>query len=221
MRKVALGATTFGVVLSLMVGSGLTATLSDSVTSPDNNVSSGQFEKPSHDLQVATMSSSAADGCSSAGPYGAGPVAAVFENGSVDLNKINTTNAEMNLCLKNAGKEEGALSLVFANVSELDFGGCEPSESEAGDSSCLTTSDGELSQVLDVLAGSSSACCSNLHSPFNDYEQPHTIGTLAPGEVALVHFVYGVNPSSSETDKLKAQTDRLQWDILFTLQDVT
>jgi hypothetical protein len=222
-RKVTLTIAAIGGALSLLLGSGLISLVSDSVTSEANSLESGTFSPASYDLKLARVLT---ESCAAV-PYDSyqdGPLTALFTNGTLDLSQGRSNVNRIEVCLRNLGNGVGKLVASNGNYIETEIGGCEPSESEAGDTTCGDGDHGELFGVL-----SSNFFVSPLHdsSPSCTGAAGHISSQLvldqdlAPGESCRIVVDYRVDPTVSDNDRLLAQTDRLQWDITFTLEDAT
>lgn len=228
-----------GALLAFLLGSGLIATVSDSIVSPGNIAQSGTFEPPTHDVKVATSAP-----CGGEEVYEDGPIAAVFQSGSggfvdggggaanLNLNEDSPGLRSDRFCFKNTGTETGELTVSFANVADTEVGTCEASESDpsgGGDTTCSDSDQGELKQLLRLSvsqSGGTSTSCPNggfIDASFAGAEEGRAIRIaqeLAPGEDCQVEFSLYVPSGVGDTERLAAQTDRVQWDMVFTLQDV-
>jgi len=205
-----------GAAVVLLLGSGLVAVLSDSVTSDGNKVESGTL--PTHDVQIAIVG--AVNECRSAS-FSDGPAGAAIDLTNVDL----TSNANLPrqiVCVKNNGSATGRLMRSFVNVTDVEVGACTVHEATQ-DSTCADGDDGELEEVLSFLVNAANINnCSALSDP-----NPSPFGSLIDAELAATDFAPGsicaflLVPTIVATDdqRLVAQTDRLTWDILFTLED--
>ena len=218
-RKATLTMMAAGGILSLLLGSGLISMVSDSVASTGNVIESDRFSASSHDLKI--FPGPCANATSSA-QFSDGPLTAAFDNtsGPYDL----TTSplvAGPNACLKNFGSGTGRVTVVFANVVQTEVGVCLASESQAGDTSCANGALGEIGDIVRVrLAnanGSSSASCVGQSGLISTAGAMTLDADLAPGETCDYRLDYLA--IEDDTGRSKAQTDRVQWDIVFTLQD--
>jgi hypothetical protein len=230
-------AAAIGSVVSLLLGSGLLAVLSDSVTSTGNEAASGEYDF-THDLQAVTIP--AGDTCNSSTEVFDGPIPGVINGGEagafqVDLNS--TTGDEFGtsaaVCVVNTGTHTGRVMMEFASVSDLERGGCTATEIDpGGDTSCDDT--GELEPVLHSgitdagaagITSSSSSCSTGTDRV--EFGWVRVFGVvvdedLAPGEGCAVIIRFGVNPDvTNPQPRLVAQTDQVTFDIVFTLEDAT
>ncbi len=237
-RKSTVSVMAIGAVVSLLLGSGLLSIVSDSVTSEGNSLESGEFTPPAHDLQAQLTLGA----CSSQSDYSDGPLTAMV---STPEGTPNVTldgahfGGDRRLCLKNAGSRAGQVLLRFDSIVDSEVGQCSSSESDpdqGADTSCLDGDQGELSSILYVSFlvrpgdTTSDSCASTASFFFGDYGNPDVFGvgypvdsSLAPGEVCALDLDYSVGRDdfvTPEQQKFAAQTDRVQWDIVATLQDV-
>lgn len=202
-----------GAAVSLLLGSSLVALLSDSVSFQGNEAESGLVG--SHDVQAAVVSS--ASDCAGA-TFSDGPVSAAID---VDVNLDSNASLPVSvMCLKNNGTGDGELIVQFANVADLEVAPCPVSESVI-DLNCDPGQQGELSEILDF--GLSSTCSGSggtAPAPFNMWVTTvQGVGNLDVGEICAVTISPMVREGLSQNLLLEAQTDRLTWDIIFTLQD--
>jgi hypothetical protein len=207
--------------LALLLGSGLIAIVSDSVTSEANSLESGTFTRPAHDVQAGKSSS---DRCSDV-EYSDGPISAALQS-PIDLGTSSSgVNQQDAICVMNTGTSTARLSAAFVNVSDTESAPCDESESSAGDTSCGDGDSGELKSIVHAewqnCAGDGSDNFCNLSLvPFADHEAPRDLDvSLEPGESRWLRLYTVISHAASEDERLRAQTDRLQWDIVFTLQD--
>jgi hypothetical protein len=227
-RRKALVSIAIGVSLSLVLGS-LLALNSDSVTSEDNKAQSGTFALPAHDLQAARISQSA---FSCTGPtFEDGPfTAAVTGTGpNIDLDGGFLVQTADRFCLKNNGTETGRLIVTFADGIDVEVGTCETSEAgTGGDPSCADGAQGELEPLLKAIFSrqatpSTSSSCTTTNLGSQSFTSMDTVpveidADLAAGETCAVSLI--VQVVGSDAQKFQAQTDRFQWDIVFTLEDI-
>jgi hypothetical protein len=215
-----------GAALSLLLGSGLLALVSDSVTSQGNEFSSGAFgAAPSHDVKAALISSGLGSLCITSTPLQDGPIAAAISGQTLDLS-LGTLGQTNDFCVRNDGTSTGRLRVSLASIVGTELGACESSENTAGDTTCGAGAAGELAPALvwsfvrtdpDVSA----SCISSSSAPFDGISSRIVDTDLAPGDTCRVSMRVLVPASTTETQKLLAQTDRLQFDVVFTLEDIT
>lgn len=208
--------------VSMLLGSGLFALATDSVTSQDNSVRSATFTVPSHDLKAARVS--AVPECAPA-TYLDGPFTAFIQDAEIPLGTPGGAAQEDYFCLRNDGTATGRLDVTFSQIIEQEVGACEASESAAGDTTCEDGAPGELKPLLGVQfipAGGTSGCggVGVLGFDFYDGEGQLVDADVAPGATCILSMGVGANLTSSENTYQIAQTDRVQWDVVFTLRDV-
>lgn len=211
----------FGAVFSLLLGSVL-ARVSDTVDSTGNKATSGLYGTP-FDIQAAQIPF---NGDCATATYSQGPVT-FTEDASVNLETENTGDTVRYVCIKNAGQGTGQVLVQYINVTDTEVGTCAPVESnpEGGnDQSCADGGAGELKPLL-RSAASSTTPCANAAGPngtFTEMETPRVLSTsLAPGATCRVDFSVVLKFQPTELERSLAQTDRVQWDVRFTLQNIT
>ena len=214
-----------GAAVSLLMGSGLFALTSDTVRSNSNSVQSGTFALPAHDLQAAQVVQ--AGECAGA-TYTDGPFTATIENGPVNLGTGIGPVGTGSFCLRNSGAESGRLTVLFQGAIDRELGACETSEADAGDVTCADGDPGELRAVLFPFfmgsTTSSSSCAGSSGTlSFDAFEfAPRVLDSdIAPGEFCPVRLAISTSAGfGSDTANFLAQTDRVQWDIVFMLEDI-
>lgn len=215
-----------GVSLALLMGSGVFALVSDSITSSGNSAQSGTFSPPpppSQDVQVASTDDFGAS-CSDL-TYG-NSLPTTFTLADLDLATTQNVYSTRIFCIKNAGSTAGKLSGAAVNYSATEVG-CSTGEFDAGDTNC-GGGPGELGAVIDEFFSNfgetgSDPDCLSLESQGIGFTgaNGHVLnGSLPPG--GYCKFVYMLTPKfgSTDTQRVLAQTDRIQWDLVFTLEDV-
>jgi len=222
-----------GTAISGMLGSGLLAATSDSVSSTGNVVTSSQYTGPvpaAHNIQVGRVAFNATS-CSAA-TYTDGPTT-IFQTRTVDGDDPGSASGQGydDLCLKNVGTLTGQVLLTLGNVLDTEIGACEPGEAApdlGADTTCADGAAGELSSVLRVSHGSPGAGSTGTCVPgtsFVDFNAARTtplvVATaMAPGEICRFgNFSTMLQSGLSEAQKAISQTDRVQFDLVFTLRD--
>ena len=229
MKRTTQAMVAMGAAISLLLGSGLIAFVSDSVRSNGNSLRSGTYAvAPSaHDLQIARVDVN--ESCDDA-LYSDGPMTAAISDGEVglEIEGLHTFQVD-NFCLKNAGTSMGSVVMTFpvANVQDTEIGACEATESAAGDLTCSDGDEGELVPVLEAQATpdgdfSSASCIGATASVRSLTETFHVVDTdLAPGETCEIFIGARTLYEATDEQRLAAQTDRVQFDIVFTLEDIS
>lgn len=209
-------------VLVLLLGSGVIGLLSDSLSSPGNDVSSPEFA--SHDVEAARVAGG--NDCSTAS-YTDGPIAALIDGGAVSAESFVVDVQDDVVCVKNAGNQTGVLKVTFGNVSETEVGACNATEAAAETGSCADGDPGELSAILVAhLVPHAAATSDSCVSPggliaFSSFSSPVTLDpSISPGEFCVFKLnVASPATGATSTQKAAAQTDKTEWDITFTLTD--
>lgn len=212
-----------GGLLSVLLGSGLLALTSDSITSPGNDFSSGTYAAAAHDVQAAAIDPTT-DDCHAMTSLGDGPLPVVITGETIDLDGGSIVQLT-DFCIRNDGTELGQLRASLVVLAEQEDGPCSPGEAEAGDTGCEGAAEGDLTQVVQWAFATngtftSSSCTGRSPADF-DAANTGLIDTgLAPGETCQVYLAIQISSTASDDAKLRAQTDRVHLDITFTLEDV-
>ena len=213
-----------GLAVSVLFGSGVISIVSDSVRSTGNSLRSGTYAATAqtHDLAIARgeRGSSCADAI-----YTDGPMTAAISDEEIDLADGSVAQLDA-FCLRNFGTATGVVTVTMplADYQEAELGPCEDSEA-VGDTSCALDDRGELSGVVEtaILPSDPSTSESCTGSGWGRMDDSHEIavldGFLDAGETCEVYLAVRVPVTEPDVDRLIAQTDRLQFDIVFTLQD--
>lgn len=218
-----------GAVVTLLLGSGMFSLTLDTVASQGNSAESGTFAA-AHDIKAAKVEPG---GCPSTTAYSDGPIAAAISTpvGTPNVTLPSTPNMLQadDFCIKNFGTQQAMVSVAFLAFVEKEVGTCEASESDSSqgaDTSCAANDQGELASVLfarfNPSAGSSGSCAGTAaETPFRDYNAAAQIMDvdLAPGEVCSVYLQLTTNDGLTTNEKLAAQTDRIEWSIVFIAND--
>ena len=220
-----------GTGLSLLLGSGLFAAVSDSVESTGNKARSGTSAAGAQDITVARVAfdpmSFGAEDCAG-GTYGNGPLTALLNPSggiNVSLDNANFDGQTDVLCVRNSGATTGRIKVIFDNVVETEVGACETTESSAGDTTCSDAAAGELKSVLQpgfVERLGETGTCSALQTSFAGWEGAGQVlaSSVAPGQICVWQLETHTDLTTTDTQRLRAQTDMVQWDITFVLEDV-
>jgi hypothetical protein len=218
-----------------MLGSGLFALTSSQVTSAGNEVRSGTLSTtppPPTDAHLqATPATSGS--CSGVTFTDDTTIAAVFNS---DLTPEPGASADAaDICVRNNGGTYGLLGVGYEHMVDVENNGpsgCEESEAAStggNDTSCggITASDGELEPILDttIAVAECTPASSDLRGTTRALSDFGSIGidmgTLAPNQTCRVRISVSVMTSSTQQQRLAAQTDKLQWDIVFRLPNST
>lgn len=223
-----MGALALGTTASLLLGSGLISRLSDSVTSSGNRIESGErggVEQQQHDVRAALLDSQDPGGCPTdaaayqsdglaAGTFGTGGGADAFAvAGQLD-----------NYCIRNFGSTTGQLLVSLANVLDSETG-C--SDTEAAVDSTCGSGTGELSGILDAYyVGYDSAGSCKAESPplgtssvADAQTTPTALVQLDPGATCELYLYFAPRQDTPGSALDAAQTDAMDFDVVFTLAD--
>jgi hypothetical protein len=219
-----------GAALSMLLGSGLLALVSDSVTSPGNAATSGTYTPVlPHDVKAALLKTNDLGVfCNGATPLSDGPLPTYYSQ-TIGLSG-GTVSPSNDICVRNDGTQTGQVRISITNVVDTEndgAAGCLATESGAGDTTCGPGADGELSGILTAafhatpLAGDfKSTSCAAL-TPLSSFAGSGIIDTdLAPGETCRVYLSAAVAAATTDIQRFVAQTDRVQFDIVATLEDM-
>lgn len=221
MRRLVVTASGTAMALTLLIGAGVLSLVQDSATSQDNTVASGTYV---HDVRVAPVSPSAS--CpTDLRQYSDGPIAAVVRApgaATVTPGSNLALSSTVSVCVRNFGSHTGRLLVGFPiNQVIQTESACSPGEA-AEDTSC-GSGHGELAGLMRITWHElgSSPCETTGFRSFGQYIIGPVVlsAGLPPTGVCKLGAFFGMDPEASETANVRAQTDRVQWDIIFTLQD--
>lgn len=216
-----------GLLLFGLLGSSLVARVSDTVRSDGNQMQSGTFTPPAHNVQAAKVHFSTGD-CATA-TYAEGPLTSLFgsDGGGIAIqNEGSGRGALEDICVKNAGTSAGRLTVSFLNAVQSELAPCSAGEASAGDTDCAsTTGIGELGRLFTTSfsadAGSAASCVGASQAMDTWLAGAPVVVdvNLAPGEICRFGLSFVNTAGRTETERLLAQSDKIQWDIVFTLED--
>jgi hypothetical protein len=197
-----------GAVALLLVGSGVSAALSDSVVLEDNEISSSALTGAGEvDLQVAGLDD---EGCTDAADFGEGPIPGFLEEIDADdyaLSGQSFLDAKA-LCVRNVGVPVDVSASTRVTIDQ-ERGACEASESAAGDATCADGSAGELAEVLEVtyewVCGEKDPIVAD--APLEDGSVE--LGPMGTGERCTVF----ATPAVQTSDPALWQTDVVAYDL--------
>lgn len=230
--------TIIGVGAALLLGTGLVAVVTDSVTSTGNRVRSPEHT-PEVDLMVGHVTTRQGLAvCQSFSDDTTVPM--TWSAGTIPVDGVLDPDAPLEqfngFCVKNVGSETLRVSMRFANVLSTDLG-CGPKESEV-DATCANGAEGELDdtdpsanpqdghlQVGAYVDGTQAqymafACWMLPGRCGSDVETNplYNIAELDPGQTEILYLDFewreGTIPGQPSLRRA-SQTDRLQWDIRF------
>lgn len=195
-----------------IAGSGLVAMEQSSVSSLGNSLTAGVIEAGGG-LAIARVDDPAA--CPEAN-WGTAPIPALV------LDRVDTADPAWRLdgpvvCLRNEGADRVELHVTATNVGDIELGPCEAGEQAAGDTSCSDGEAGELGHavVLGWDHGGGDAACTGTARSFGDHVTDQVaLGGLSPGAWCGLKLSVGID--SDEAVRARAQSDRLQWDLVLT-----
>lgn len=201
----------------MLLGSGLFAYTSDSITSEGNNITSGDVTT-AQDLKAGVT---AGFTCDETIAVSDGPIVAATSL-TLDLDHPGWVRGAQ-YCLKNTGRAPGHVSVTVTNFLDTEVGECTETESQIGrDASCADGAQGELSPVVHTFItrwnGSVQCVGFSGYQRIPDYASPPG-AVLDPGSTCMLSFLYQVDPSATLEQKAAAQTDLMQWDVVFELHD--
>jgi hypothetical protein len=232
-RKRRLSYTAIGAALSLLLGSGLIAIVSDIVSVPGNQAQSGTFA--AFDLKGRSLSDGQTPGsgqCPASGTYAQGPFPAIVRSNVNVEAAMATDDGFTMICLKNdsPGGESGDVWADSVDLSDLESGDCGIAESGLGeDTTCADGSQGELLSILQFrwayCNGDGSGC------GFTDWFSAGNSdgGLYMPSQLLKTDFAVGQtlgvdlevqvtwDPPLTNQQLARAQTDDARWAINFTL----
>jgi hypothetical protein len=222
-----------GALASALLGSGLLAIVGGTATSEGNSIQSGTLPIPGPNLHAAIIGED--DACDASTTQDLATFSAVISSSGFTP-EVGSTLSSQRVCLYNAGSSDGWAQLQFANVYSAEAntvdGVCDNAEgypTGGNDTTCGVTDPGELPAVLSLIVEYPSEPCPSLctaypppHYAFDDVTTtPVQLQKIGPGEAISFHLNLSVlccDPSDEQRTQA-AQTDYLQWDITFALND--
>jgi hypothetical protein len=217
-----------GTAAAALLGSGLISALADSASSTGNYVETSSFTEDGdgHDLKIAILPYNGETGCEDPGLVYTDNVGAAAFSTPIDMDDPNagTGQLEDDYCLYNAGSSAGEIWVSFANHFDTEVA-CTNDEESVDPASC-GAGEGELSDALTQAAavkwgGDCYQPGEEIATTIGSFQsfltpQPTNI-TLAPGERCRVYWSMAVD--ADPAIRRAAQSDAMQWDNVFTLQD--
>jgi hypothetical protein len=222
-----------GAAAALLLGSGVLALVTDSVTSPGNRVRSPELPNPV-DLVVGHTTVRPGGTCQDFSDTTAVPMqfssdplvteGEVLPNGDA-LSPVNAW------CLKNVGAEPISVQVVFKNVVSTELG-CGPREVEFDPTCAVPGNNGDLSggihpsdsflmvtfrgapQLMRIAFSCWAMVGPNCNTVYR------TVAELQPGETNVVWPTFEWQDGSDPNGLRKSQSDALQWDIEFRATSV-
>ena len=234
-----LAPTLVGTAVALMLGSGMVALVTDTVTSTGNRLRAPALANPV-DLRVGhTSGVSTTSGCvdlsdTTTTPMRFGGPPTWTPDGV--LPESGTLGQGDNFCLVNAGEEPVTVSADFVNVVAFD-GGCGPREVDVDADCTAPLGSGELDDPLgSQFADAGVVTVTFLNAPEGpkahafhcwmaasacNVREPvdRTITTLDPGEQTVVFLRFAW--TTDQARRQASQTDQVQWDLAFTAVEVS
>lgn len=199
----------FGTAVAVL-GGGLLAVTSDSITSDGNRAESDVFDGVggSPDIQAAVVADSSLcnDVDLTDADFGDGPLPAVL-SGVMDLDDAEPTIVGSVVCFRNVGTGNGDVRVLYTDILYTEVGPCAASEIEAGDTTCADGDEGEFS----IEPSAASDGCT-LSGPNSD-EFSLAAGEYCDYRLSAVPNLF-VQPAA-------AQTDAVTFDVTWTLDGVT
>jgi len=205
-----------GVLVTVLGGTGVFASFTDTAQGGVNSVGSGA--RPSAaDLQIATATVSGS--VVTCGAFSDNTSTAQFTLTNV---QPTTPTAKTYICLRNVGSGALTLSMTAPSLRDLDTS-CTGDEAAAGDTTCGNNGQGELSDVIAV--GSSTVDCRDIATILGGTGDLLSRINAIPAEVAADVLAAGATScvelsvryvGSSETEIQVAQSDTVTWNFLFT-----
>jgi hypothetical protein len=185
-----------------MVGQGVVAQVADTVRIDDNAIASNAIVL-GEGLVIGTGFDSV---CPDDTEYGPGPLPG--QEVLVDLNEDLGNGMSTEVCVRNEGPDPLVLSVTVPVTSDLELGPCEPSEIDAGDTTCGTGAAGEMAEVGTLVRYSR---CTGIETtgPLSGGTTPTAAGTIAPGQVCYLNVGVELQRPADLW-----QTDRLTYDVV-------
>jgi hypothetical protein len=205
-----------GLLICLIGGTGLFASLTDSAHTGTNTINSSALPS-SADLQLAAATHAAA-------PIVCDTFSDNLATGLFDLtDSLPQFHYGAFLCIKNAGSQPVSLSGAVDQLTDVDTD-CTGDEADSGDSTCGGDAVGELSGVFEVTFNEASCTTSEFVAAYGPSllstldGTPTAMGTLGAGETKCFTVDIGYGYGVSGAEKQRAQSDKVTWRFVFTGQ---
>lgn len=219
-----------GATASALLGSSLLAVVVDSASSTDNSIGSNALAPPPADLRVGVLDEG--DECNEAATEDVSTFPAVLDSALITLQAGEAVESAR-VCFYNAGASDGWLQMGFGNVVDLEAnsvpGQCDNAEADelgGNDQTCGDGDAGELAPVLAVAAYEVVDCggpCFAVPPPYFSFADVADGGMplvrLARGSAIAYDIEFRVDENATQQELQAAQTDRLQFDMVFSLAD--
>jgi hypothetical protein len=220
-----------GAAAALLLGSGVLALVTDSVTSPGNRVRSPALENPI-DLVVGHTSADSGGRCEDFSDTTTVPMRFSADPADTEgeLPQDDTLTPDNAWCVRNVGTEAITVWMDFTNVLSTDAG-CASRESEVDGDCASQESVGELQDgpptdgnlmVTPLLSGSGSrplsfGCWAGVGSGCGPNQAFRMLFELEPGQTEIVALTFDWNDDvrNDPLARRRSQTDALQWDVVF------
>jgi len=156
--------------------------------------------------------------------YSDGPIPATVSDQISLADSQEPVLSSFEVCVANYGSSAGDVDVQFPSSSVISSEvTCEPSEEQSEADACtaedFANDPGELDQVLFVHAWMDFLDREVAGDFATFVAEPQYLFRLAPGEAKPVEFSIGHAANLSDDQKNIAQTDKVQWDAVFTLHD--
>jgi hypothetical protein len=216
-RPLLLTASTLGLLICLIGGTGLFAALTDSAHTGTNRIDSAALPG-SADLKLASATLDPNLG------FVCGAFSDHLATGLIDL-----VGSEPNLhygnyfCLQNAGSQSVSLAGAADQLTDIDLD-CTGDEADSGDASCGNNGAGELSSVFEVTFGEDNCAVATVVASYGPSllaalpNTPQAMGTLGAGQTKCYGFDIGYGMGITNAEKQRAQSDRVTWRFVFSAQ---
>jgi hypothetical protein len=212
-RPVLVTVAILGLVIVLIGGTGLFAALTDTARTGTNTVDSAGLAA-SADLQLATATRDYP------GPIVCGAYSENLASGFFTVADVvpGYNSPPVYFCVKNAGSQTVNLSAMVDELADLDTS-CTGDEA-VYDTTCGGNLAGDLSEVLSIAylryaCDGSTGSGTGVNMRNNATNQVFLPGTLAPGSETCMEVDFAYSNGNTETQKQKAQSDRVTWRFKF------
>jgi hypothetical protein len=217
-RPLLLTASTLGLLICLIGGTGLFAALSDTAHTGTNSIDTAALPS-SADLKLATASFDPNLG------FTCGTYSDDLATGLISYSDMPPNfGLGAALCIKNAGSQSVSLSWAIDELTDIDLA-CTGDEADLGDTTCGNDQLGELSGVLHVNISDNDCAAGSQNAMYDPgmlsslSGSPQAIGTLGAGATRC--FLIGVDYNGfavPAADQQRAQSDKVTWRFVFTGQ---
>lgn len=224
---------TSGILLAGVTFAGVFAAVVDTAKTGPLSIETAEVPEKDIDLKIdpASRTQNAAINCSSVS-------SSLVDDATTPYititNAVPGAEVIKDFCIENVGTDDALITMDVIEASDIEIGSCSTTETTAGDTTCTAGDAGELASLIDVgvkvhgstgSSGAGDSCQGGFFNPeivlpaVNTTTAATPLGftsvaglptnTLAATDAACVQVRLTYNASTTEAQKLLAQTDKV------------